>query len=367
MEATKLIRGGNKQRWSNIELYRILCMLMIVAHHYVVNSGLTSNDGPMIVNPNDANTYFLLLFGMWGKTGINCFLLITGYFMCKSQITMRKLVKLLLWIYVYRIAIFIVMMASGYEEISLLRLAQLISPIWGVNSNFTSCFLIFWLTIPFWNILINNISKRQHQILLVLLLTSYTLLGSIPKFAVTFNYVSWFGVIYLISSYIRLYPSSFLEKKGFWGVTSAVFALLAMASVIVMHRFAPDKEFFFVADSNKFFAVIVAVSSFLWFKSLNIRYIPAINAIGGSTFGVLLIHANSDAMRTWLWRDVVDCVGHYSLSLSQLSLYCFMSVFAIFFICIIIDRIRIKHIEQHFFKWYDKTVSTSKLEKIFNV
>lgn len=36
-----------KERSSNLELYRIICMLMIVAHHFVVNSGLTSAEGPM--------------------------------------------------------------------------------------------------------------------------------------------------------------------------------------------------------------------------------------------------------------------------------------------------------------------------------
>ena len=29
-----------KQRNSNLELYRIIVMLLIVAHHYVVNSGM---------------------------------------------------------------------------------------------------------------------------------------------------------------------------------------------------------------------------------------------------------------------------------------------------------------------------------------
>lgn len=32
--------GNNKVRNSNLELYRIIVMLLIVAHHYVVNSGL---------------------------------------------------------------------------------------------------------------------------------------------------------------------------------------------------------------------------------------------------------------------------------------------------------------------------------------
>lgn len=70
-------------------------MLFIVSHYYLVNSGLL----PVIENftpPGNElslKVCFFYLFGMWGKTGINCFVLITGYFMCKSQITLRKFLK----------------------------------------------------------------------------------------------------------------------------------------------------------------------------------------------------------------------------------------------------------------------------------
>lgn len=86
-------KSGAAPRNSNIELYRILSMLLIVAHHYVVNSGLTSANGPIFANIWSLPSQFLLLFGTFGKIGINCFVLITGYFMCKSQITAKKFVK----------------------------------------------------------------------------------------------------------------------------------------------------------------------------------------------------------------------------------------------------------------------------------
>lgn len=82
-----------KVRESNLELYRIIVMFMIVAHHYVVNSGLMD---VMKEAPTSPNSIFFYLFGMWGKTGINCFVMITGYFMCKSNITIRKFLKLVL-------------------------------------------------------------------------------------------------------------------------------------------------------------------------------------------------------------------------------------------------------------------------------
>lgn len=73
--------NSKKPRNSNLELYRIIVMLLIIAHHYVVNSGLYEaiREAPMT-----ASSSAMLLFGAWGKTGINCFVLITGYFMCKS-------------------------------------------------------------------------------------------------------------------------------------------------------------------------------------------------------------------------------------------------------------------------------------------
>ena len=75
------------------------------------------------------------------------------------------------------------------------------------------------------------------------------------------------------------------------------------------------------------------------------------------SFGVLLIHANSDAMRTWLWQDTVDVVGHYLLPLIQLVAYTIAVVLAVFVICNILDQIRIHTLEKWFFRWYDNRVS----------
>ena len=168
----------------------------------MVNSGLIGIDaatdtptGPISSSPTGTNSLVLWIFGMWGKTGINCFLLITGYFMCISTITIRKFVKLLGWIYTYKIIIFLIFLTAGYETLSIKRIVQTLMLVWGFNTNFVSCFIGFWLTIPFWNILIRNMSQPQHKLLLLLLLGMYTILGSIPQFNVTFNYITWFGVI----------------------------------------------------------------------------------------------------------------------------------------------------------------------------
>lgn len=348
-------------RSSNLELYRIICMLMIVAHHYVVNSGLNSPGGPLSTFPTAANSLYLALFGAWGKTGINCFLMITGYFMCKSKITLRKFIKLLGQVYLWRLLFFSVFLIAGYETLSPTRVVRLLLPVWGFTNNFVGCFIGFWLTIPFLNVLVHNLTKRQHEWLLLLMLGMYTLLGSIPTFGVSFNYVTWFGIIFFIASYIRLYPHPIFERRRLWCWLTLASILMGMASIwglrFLLGSTGVRYSYFFVSDSNKFFAVAIAVCSFLWFKNMKIQYNKVINAFGAGTFGVLLIHANSDAMRTWLWKDLVDCVGHYSLPLGSLILYSLCVVLVVFIVCNLIDQLRIATVEKWFFRWYDSRIA----------
>lgn len=79
-------------RNTNIELYRIVVMFLIVAHHYLVNSGLIQ----VIENePLTGKSAFFYVFGMWGKTGINCFVLITGYFYVSVEHNIKKISEII--------------------------------------------------------------------------------------------------------------------------------------------------------------------------------------------------------------------------------------------------------------------------------
>lgn len=354
-------RGGisGKTRDSNLELYRIIVMLLIVAHHYVVNSGLTAANGPIYSDPLSARSVFLLLFGAWGKIGINCFVLITGYFMCKSQITAKKFAKLLFIVLFYKFVLGTIFWVTGYSPLTLKSLVKQLLPFTKIDRNFTGNYLVFFLCIPFLNILIQNITQKQHQLLLLLCSFIYIFFGTVPFFSVTMNYVSWFIVLYFIASYIRLYPCKLFENTRIWGWATAASVTLSAISVVACAwlgtKLNRNMAFTFVTDSNTFLAVATGVSSFLFFKNLKIRNNKIINAVAASTFGVLLIHANSDAMRQWLWQDVLDCVGNYAKA--WMPLHAIASVLVIYVICTGIDYLRVRFIEKPFFQWWDKHVS----------
>lgn len=226
-------------------------------------------------------------------------------------------------------------------------------PIWSISDGFISCFLIFYLLIPFLNIFIKALDKKQHQMLIILLISVYTILPS-AGFYISFNYVTWFAVLYMFASYIRIYNAGKRITHRRWGHITLSLVVVAVSSIIMMYflykrgYFGAYNPYFFVSDSNKILALAISLSSFMWFKSMRVSNSAIINAIGASTFGVLLIHANSDIMRKWLWEETIDCVGHFSnVSMMSNLIYALLAVVIVFSACSLIDYCRSRFIEPY--------------------
>lgn len=339
-----------QERSSNLELYRILVMLAIVAHHYVVNSGVLDIARE---NPTSLRSIYYYLLGAWGKVGINCFVLITGYFMCKSEINLQKFLKLFLEILFYMVSVNAVLIVAGIEKLSIREIWGDLQLITDVTTGFTSCFIMFYLFIPFINILIRNMNKKQHIILLVLCLTIFSGISTLMLGKVVVNYVEWFCILYLISSYIRLYQPM---QNVRWGLVLGGAFLLSVGSVVLLlfmsvlvGKTLPFHHFLYV---NNILAVVLSISMFMFFKDIKIPQSKWINRIAKSCFGVLLIHANSDSMRQWLWHDTLDVAAQYYTD--TFVIHSTLSVLGVYIICTIIDQIRIIWLEKPFFKYLEK-------------
>ena len=112
-----IVGGGKPLRESNLELLRIFAMLVIIAHHMVVNS--TVIDCMDFSHPT-SHTYFLMVWGMWGKTAINSFILISGYFLCKGRLTWQRYLKLLVEIYFYKFFIMVLFALVSFSSPTLM-------------------------------------------------------------------------------------------------------------------------------------------------------------------------------------------------------------------------------------------------------
>ena len=324
-------------------------MLMIIAHHYVVNSGITELYDSSQVS---VNQIFLSVFGWGGKTGINCFLLITGYFMCKQDFTWRKFLKLYLEVKFYTLVLFIVFCAIGKQEISFYNCFR---ALFGVallmGKSFTTSFLALFLLIPFINRLINSMNQRSHKRLLMTLLVIFTIAGSffLNDF---FEYIGWYVTVYLIGAYLRLYPIAWLQSVKNCSLLAAMSLSLCLASILFFTYFCHSFGIYYlVADSNRILAILSAVALFSLFRSVNLGQIRWINYMASPIFGIFLIHTDRN-VRPWLWENVFSVKEWFSND--WLWLHAVSAVIIVYIVCFVLDIIRQIIIEKPLFACLDK-------------
>lgn len=217
-----------KKRDSNLELFRVVIMVLIVAHHYVIHSGLLSF---ALDDFYSVKSLFVLFWGAFGKIGINCFVLITGYFMCTKLITLRKFFKLFLPFYFYKIIIFLAFVFCGYLELNPKNIIASLLPFVQIKDRFLDCYFVFFCFIPFLNILISHLSKRQYLKLLVLCLTIFSVLPSLGL-KLSYSHVTWYMVVYLVAAYLRFYLPKVLKRNNVVRVGLLCSVFLSLISVV---------------------------------------------------------------------------------------------------------------------------------------
>lgn len=345
------MRGGGRE--SNFELLRIVMILAIIAHHYVVNSGVTELYD---FNHITGNMIFLQIFGMLGKVGINCFTLITGYFMVKSDISLRKFIKLYLQVKFWYILFYLVFLVTGYELFSMQTFLETVFCVaYEAGSLYTGTFLIFYLCIPFLNLLVCSMNKQQYQRLLALCFTYFTVFSTFFRHE-TFDFIGWLCVMYLVGGYIRLFPCTFFEKRKYASGLLILSLALCVFSILKVDflgsRYGFESYYFWMMDSHKILAVTTAVGIFLWFKNTKIRYSKTINTLASATFGVLLVHANSNSMRRFLWQDLCKNKTMYGSDL--LPIHALSCVAIVYLISVGLELLRLRFVERPVMRMLDK-------------
>lgn len=344
---------SKKNRNSNIELYRIVMMLIIIAHHLVVNSTVAQHyDFSNITR----NMLFLELFGFGGKPMIDGFLLITGFFTIKSKFTVEKALKVFLEILFYKVGFYVLFAILGAHAFSWQGLLDTSLYVFrNANSAFPATYFWLYCLTPFINKMALNLSKRQYITLLAVLLTYFTVISTVFEKIDTFSELGWYITVYLIGAYLQLHEPRFLNKAYKSGLFTLGVLIACFASILWItyrHMTGPCNLsiYYFVSNAHKPLGLILAICSFQWFRHLKIPNSRTINTFAASIFGVLLIHANSDTMRTKLWQEwlrIPDCYNW-----KWLSLYAIGCVIAIFVACTLIDQLRIHLLETPFFKLY---------------
>lgn len=316
-----------KERISSIELFRIISMFLIVMHHYVVNSGIPSL---YETGSTNINQYAVQLLGAWGKTGINCFTLITGYFLIGKECPPKRAFKLWGEYFFWTILCFVSLAIININLISSYDIVRgLFMPV--LSSGYGAVILFLLLLVPALNKLISNLTRKEYVWLLVVLLLYYTI---IPSFTLNqhFDFLVWLCVIYLIGGYLKLYPLKILTQNKIVLPLLVISFIGLCSSIIVISKYVNvAKSYWFISDANKIGALVISILSFSFFLNLKPTKSKIINTIAGTCWGVLCIHANSNCMREFLWNRLFDNTHWFKTDYA--ILHCVFVSIVVFLVC----------------------------------
>jgi surface polysaccharide O-acyltransferase-like enzyme len=342
LENKDLLTNERKHRSSNLELLRIFCMLIIVMHHFALHSGF-------IYGQELSFNKFLvqgLLFG--GKLGVNCFVIISGFFLVKKMFSLKKLLKLLFQVWFYGVTLLIVCVVFKLQPIDTKMVIRSVIPIFNLNW-FAETYIILYLMSPLINKLLNYLNRKEFLAAIFLITFCWSLVPSFTGAKLCFSELGWFVYLYMVGAYLRIYPlpklfnDVWLQLKVF-----SISLLLTFLSVGVFDVVGVKYAFFakhatYYYNINSIFMTIAGISLFLIFKAIKINYNKNVNNLALTMFGVYLIHDNP-LINKFIWGSLFHNIEYTNDQ--NLLLHAFWVIPTVFMSCAAIDWTRILFVER---------------------
>lgn len=188
----------------NIELLRIILMLMIVTLHYLGHEGILESalTGNKLILVWTLETFCYV--------GVNGFVIISGYYLVSSTLKIKKLLALILQIASTAAIIYVTFVALGLAPISKQNVLGAIFPVLTGRYWFATSYIGLYCLVPFLNIIVKNTTKQQMQVLLFLLSALFCSWNAFFPILTTVTTqggysVVWLVCLYFFSAYLRLY------------------------------------------------------------------------------------------------------------------------------------------------------------------
>lgn len=302
---------GNQRinRRSNIELLRVIAMLMIVVHHVICHGIMPNMDGHLPI--------LLCVLDSCVILGVNLFILISGYFLIK--LSWKSFINLMYIIAFYKIFhlfvdVFILNIEhSWYEWV----LKPFSGPISG-GGWFVDIYVILMLVSPLINRLLNCSSRIEYLKGLCILLILDVGYGAIlEKHFDTYGYgLLHFVTMYYIGYGVRHHIRIGYKLLGWLLIGSLLFSISLQMTPFTL----PIKN----GGYNNPLVILSSYSIFSLFEKLKMRYYPGINFIATSIFPVYLIHDGGN-----VGKHLYTMIGEWWRDNSTMLFSCYIVLFII--------------------------------------
>jgi len=339
----------NTNRLPNLDLIRIIAMLLIITAHTLSHGGIIENAELFSFQYYSAS----VLLGVT-RLSINLFVLISGYFLFKSEFKLHKLLLLVSPVFFYSIIIYCVLSITGIIDFSVAGAIRAVFPTITGLYWFVTVYVGLLILSPFLSFALNSLTKKQHFILLIILILLFSVWPTINIFSTTLNAgggngVVWFIVLYWFGAYFRRFKEDFILNKR----VKVVILFIVLLSLSPVSKFCiaylvktpiasyasadtliRGSDIFMVR--NSIFIIGASVLCFIIFLNINIKspvLCKLISFLTPLVFGVYIIHDNQ-FIRSVLWGFVNM---PYHMHNVYFPLYLLVVVVAIFILCVFIE------------------------------
>ena len=288
-----------KERQSNIELLRIVSMFFIVLEHILImgTDFFTNPVGNQLVVANSIIGFTYI--------GVNCFILITGYF--GADFSWKRLLSIYLICLFYEVVGFFVAYGHGDAEWNTTTLSYMLFPLSHSNIWFIRCYVILLLLLPILNAGLERLDKKQYLYVLLLLTILNLYFGWFhkqPNFSGDGYNASQMVYLYVIGGYLNRYVDwekirSYRKYMLIGWVIMAVLWGVAQNINELVHTIPHWNGWAY----NNPVVLTSAIVLFAYFRCIKIPQSKAINLFGATMLGVFLIHMNR-YLGTYIYNGV---------------------------------------------------------------
>lgn len=328
---------GKTTRGSNLELLRILCMLLIIGDHLTGQSGIADYTTLL-------SSFAFCLIGCGSRIACSVFVLIGGWFLCEQPYKTRRPLSLWLSLWLYTVPVTLLCKLAGLD-VSWGALRWAAFPASTRQLWFISDYLLLLLCVPLLNHLLRGLSRPAHRgllaVLAVPLIVYPTLFGENGAVSDT----AWmFLYEYLLIAYLRRWPDNRLahllqHRAAALGLGLGLPLLNTILRAVLETRGLTDgKAFQYMAYYRTALGalpnLLAALALFYLFRGLDLGCVRWVNALAGTTLGVYILH-QVPAFRGFLWNGLLQAEAHHG-SVG----YTLLAILAVFLGCAAVDALR---------------------------
>ena len=339
-----------KKRVSKFELLRIIAMYLIVLHHSIVHGVLNVEINSELKYPSA--TILATILGTGGKIGVFVFVLITGYFMINSKISLGKVIKLWLPIFFWSIILFGTLNLFYLHSFSVNNLIKSIFTILFNQYWFMTVYFFMYCMVPLLNIVVNSLDNLKK----ILYFTVLGILIVISQFAFFYggnhgfvgSYLLAFCFVYCIGALIH--KNNILKNRSVMKDSNIVLLVLAVVDILVISIFIVLSTKLHIAklliwaqaisfDSSTLMPILLSIGIFNLIGSMNIEYHSSWNKVATVMFGIYLISDNNYS-RNFIWNGIFSMNHMIDKNPLWILIYTIIVSAIVFIVCGCLEYLR---------------------------